>query len=155
MTQGRAERVEVGVARSADLVDALVSGLRGRGEVRIEEVPTSAFMSAELRGDSFAITALSPAEQIVAPAARWEFDVIPRRSGLQTLTLCISLRFSAEWPLAVPGSRIAVPVVERKIRIRVKVGYGARVFVGQNWQWLVGTAVAIGGAVAALLAVVR
>jgi hypothetical protein len=155
MTQGRPERVEVGVARSAELVDSLVSGLRGRGEVRIEQVPTSAFMSAELRGDSFAITALSPAEQIVAPAARWEFDVTPRHAGVQTLTLCVSLRFAETGPLAVPGSRIAVPVVERKIRIRVSVGYGARAFVTQNWQWLVGTAVAIGGAVAAFLAVVH
>ncbi len=155
MTQGRADRVEVAVARSADLVDALVSGLRGRGEVRVEPVPTSAFMSAELRGDSFAITALSPAEQIVAPTARWEFDVTPRHAGVQTLTLCVSMRFSETGPLAVPGSRIAVPVIERQIRIKVSVGYGTRAFVGQNWQWLVGTAVAIGGAVAAFLAVVH
>ncbi|MGI9007321.1 MAG: hypothetical protein ACR2FU_14195 [Streptosporangiaceae bacterium] len=127
MTQGRPERVEVGVARSAELVDGLVSGLRGRGGVRIEPVPTSAFMSAELRGDSFVIAALSPAEQIVAPTARWEFDVTPRRAGVQTLTLCI----------------------------RVSVGYGARSFFAQNWQWLVGTAIALGGAVAAILALVH
>ncbi len=155
MTQGRADRVEVAVARSADLVDALVSGLRGRGEVRVEPVPTSAFLSAELRGDSVAITALSPAEQIVAPTARWEFDVTPRHAGVQTLTLCVSMRFSETGPLAVPGSRIAVPVIERQIRIKVSVGYGTMAFVGQNWQWLVGTAVAIGGAVAAFLAVVH
>jgi hypothetical protein len=69
MTQGRKERVEVAIARSAQLRDALVAGLRGPGEVRIEDVPTSAFMGVELRGESFAIVALSPAEQIVAPTA--------------------------------------------------------------------------------------
>ena len=152
MTQGRPERVEVAVARSAELLDSLISGLRGHGVVRVEQVPTSAFMSAEVRGGSFVITALSPAEQIVAPTARWEFDVTPRHAGVQTLTLCVSMRFAETGPLAVPGSRIAVPVVERRIRIRVNVGYGARAFAGQNWQWLVGTVVAIGGAVAAFLA---
>jgi hypothetical protein len=155
MTQGRAERVEVGIGRSADLLDELTSGLRGRGEVRIEHVPTSAFMSAELRGGSFAVVPLSPVEQIVAPTARWEFDVTPRHAGVQTLTLCINMRFAETGPLAVAGSRIAVPVVERRIRIRVNVGYGAKAFVGQNWQWLVGTAVAIGGAIAAFLAVIH
>ena len=59
MTQGRAERIEVGVARSAELMEALVAGLRGRGQVHIEQLPTSAFMSVELRGDSFVIKELS------------------------------------------------------------------------------------------------
>jgi hypothetical protein len=148
MSQGRSERVEVAIARSSELSDALVAGLQGSGEVEFEQVPTSSVMGVELRGASFEIVCFSPLEQIVAPMARWEFDVEPRRAGMQTLTLCLSLRIeplSRRWS----DGRIAVPVVERRIRVRASVSYGARSFLVRNWQWLIGTAVAIGTALGA------
>lgn len=149
MTQGRKERVEVGIARSAELRESLAAGLRGRGEPQFEDVDTSSIMGVELKGISFEITPLSPAEQLVAPLARWEFDVTPRQSGLQTLTLCITLRI--ESPVTPKGS-IAVPVLERQIRIRVDLGYGTRRFFAANWQWLIATALGLGGALAAWIA---
>jgi hypothetical protein len=121
--------------------------------VRIEDVPTSTFMGVELRGESFAIVGLSPLEQIVAPTARWEFDVKPLHSGVQTLTLSVSLRLDHLGPDVMAGSRIAVPVVERQIRIRVNFGFEARSFLARYWQWLVGTAIAVGGVVATYLAI--
>ncbi len=148
MVQGRKERVEASIARSPELRDALAAGLRGRGEVQFEALPTSTFMGVELRGGSFDIESFSPVEQVVAPTARWEFDVRPLQSGLQTLTLCVSLRLEQFLRTAGPG-RIAVPVLERQIRIRVDVGYGTRRFLSRNWQWLVATGVAIAGAIAA------
>jgi hypothetical protein len=51
------------------------------------------------------------------------------------------------------GSRIAVPVVERQIRIHVNFGFEARSFLARYWQWLVGTAIAVGGVVATYLAI--
>src|SRR5262249_36781583 len=41
MIQGRKERVEVGVARSPELREALATGLRGRGELQLETIATS------------------------------------------------------------------------------------------------------------------
>jgi hypothetical protein len=149
MTQGRAERVDVGIARSPELRDALLAGLRGQGEVQFEDMPTSTLMAVELRGTSFEIAAFSPLAQVVAPTARWEFDVRPLRSGVQTLTLCVSMRIEQLTPPLGTVGRIGVPVLERQIRIRVSVGYGTRSFLAANWQWLVATAVAAGAAIAA------
>ncbi len=152
MQQGRIERVEVAVARSPELRDALTAGFRGRGLPEVVHVNTSPVMGVELRGPSFEIAGYSPPEQLVAEQARWEFDVTPVRSGSQTLTLCVSLRIDS--PFA-PGGRIAVPVLERDIRIHVDVVYGTRRFVAGNWQWLVGTAVGLGGGIAAWIALVH
>jgi hypothetical protein len=148
MTQGRKERVEVGIARSRELRDALTSGLRGRGSPELQQIDTSPFMGVELRGASFEVTSLSPLEQLVAPIARWEFDVRPNRAGQQTLTLCVAMRVDS--PM-ITGGRIAVPVLERQIRIHVDVVFGVRRFVTQNWQWIIATGVGLGGALAAWL----
>jgi hypothetical protein len=149
MIQGRSERVEVGVARTPELREALTTGLRGRGVPEVVGVDTSPFMGVELRGSAFEIASFSPAEQLVAPMARWEFDVTPVRAGRQTLTLCVTLRVDSP---VTPGGRIAVPVLEKKIRIRVDVNYGMRRFVTNNWQWLIATILGLGGALAAWLA---
>jgi len=53
------------------------------------------------------------------------------------------------------GGRIAVPVLERDIRIRVVVRYGARRLVTNNWRWLIATVLGLGGALAAWIALVR
>jgi len=152
MQQGRVERIEVGIARSSELRDALTAGLHGRGVTEVLQVDAGPVMGVELRGSSFQITALSPVEQIVVPLARWQFDVTPVRSGSQTLTLCVSIRIETPFP---GGGQIAVPVLERDIRIRVDVVYGTRRFVANNWQWLAGTAIGLGGGIAAWVSLVH
>jgi hypothetical protein len=152
MHQGRADRIEVGIARSPELRDALTSGFRGRGLPEVVHVDAAPLMGVELRGSSFKIEPLSPPEQLVVPLARWEFDVTPLRSGSQTLALCVTIRIDS--PL-VSGGQIAVPVFERHIRIKVDVVYGTRRFVANNWQWLVGTAVGLGGGIAAWISLVH
>jgi hypothetical protein len=152
MIQGRSERVEVGIARSVELRESLETGLRGQGKPQFEEVSTSPFMGVELKGTSFEVTSFSPLEQLVAPIARWEFDVRPNRAGHQKLTLCVSLRVDS--PVAT-GGRIAIPVLEREIRIRVDIGFSARRFLASNWQWLIATAVGLGGALVAWITLFR
>ncbi len=112
-------------------------------------------MGVELRGSSFAIEAFSPPEQVVAATARWEFDVRPLRAGLQTLTLCVSMRIEGLAPPPGASGRIGVPVLERQVRIRVSVGYATRTFLVSNWRWLIGTGVAIAAAAAAWGAIVH
>ena len=146
MRQGQTERLEVGVSGSRELDDELRRDLRGRGIVQYEDVSTSPFMSVLLRGDGFAVTTLSPAEQLVAPVARWEYDVTPNRAGNRELQLCVSMR------IAMPGmplEQIAIPVFERRIHVRVDPVYAMRYFTTQHWQWLVGTLVGLAGGITA------
>jgi Caspase domain/TIR domain len=151
MVQGRKERVEVGIARSPELREALTTGLRGRGKPQVEGISTSSYMGVELRGDAFEVTSFSPAEQLVAPLARWEFDVTPYRAGHQSLTLCVSLRIDSP---EITGGRIAVPVLEREIQIQVDIVFGVRRFLAKNWQWLIATILGLGGALAAWITLV-
>ena len=148
MTQGKKERIEIGIARSPELREALTAGLRGHGTPQFELVSTSSLMGVELKGTSFEIIPFSPVEQLVTPKARWEFDVRPNRAGNQTLTLCISMRVDSP---AATGGRIAIPVLERDIKIHVDIGFSTRRFVTANWQWLIATAVGLGGALVAWL----
>ena len=152
MHQGRADRIEVGIARSPELRDALTSGFRGRGLPEVVHVDAAPLMGVELRGSSFRIEPLSPPEQLVVPLARWEFDVTPLRSGSQTLALCVTIRIDSPF---VGGGQIAVPVFERHIRIKIDMVYGTRRFAANNWQWLVGTAVGLGGGIAAWVSLVH
>lgn len=155
MVQGRKERVEVGIARSHELREALAAGLRGRGEPQFEDVLTSAHMGVELKGPSFEIIPFSPLEQFVVPSARWEFDVLPCRSGQHALTLCVSLRIDPAHSSIAASGRIAVPVLEREIQIRVDIAYSTRRFVGNNWQWLIATILGLGGGLAAWVAFIH
>jgi hypothetical protein len=156
MRQGDADRVEVGIARSAALRQTLLEGLRGRGLPQFEAIETSSLMSVELKGgDAFKITSYSESEQAVDLNARWEFDVLPVRSGVQTLVLCVCLRVPLAEFAELGSGRKSVPVLERAIRIRVNVPYSTRRFLTSNWQWLVATAVGLGGGIAAWITLVH
>jgi len=152
MRQGQTERLEVGVSGSRELDIELRRDLRGRGIVQYEDVTTSPFMTVLLRGDGFAVTILSPAEQLVAPVARWEYDVTPNRAGNRELQLCVSMR------IAMPGmplEQIAIPVFERRIHVRVDPIYATRYFTTQHWQWLVGTLIGLAGGITAWYQLIR
>jgi hypothetical protein len=155
MRQGTVERIEVAIARTAGLDSALRASLRGRGVARIENVATSPFMAVDLRGTGFEITPLSlppGTEQLLHPTARWEFDVLPRRSGTRTLQVMAWMRV----PLpGRPDERVSVPVLERTVQVRVAPLYATKTFAAKNWQWLVATSVAMGGGLTAWLNLVR
>ncbi len=74
---------------------------------------------------------------------------------MQTLKLCVCLRVSVLGTGGADSGQIAVPVLERDIKIRVNVSYGARRFVASNWQWLIGTAITLGGGLAAWVAFIH
>jgi hypothetical protein len=148
MRQGQMERVEIGVARDLGLDAELAAGFRTTHQQVSETVATSDVMVVELVGDAFAITALSPAAQVLTPIARWEFEVTPLRSGKQRLTLKGTSLVTVD---GVERS-IGVPAFDRDIKVVVDVGYGVRGFLAANWQWIVGTVVGLGGAIAAWIA---
>lgn len=155
MRQGHGDRVEVGIARSPDLKEVLLDGLRGRGQPLFEEIRTSSVMRVELKGEAFDVTAHSAPEQVVAPSTRWEFDVVPRRAGPHTLTLCVCLFVAVAGLTETGEGLISEPVLERSVRVRVSVGYNTRRFVTANWQWLIATAVGLAGGISAWIALVH
>lgn len=155
MQQGRKDRIEVGIAQSCALREELVKGLRGRGSPQFEAIETASFMSVELKGDAFQITPYSAPIQIVAPLARWEFDVLPQQFGVQMLILSVCLLVAVPGLEGMPNGFRSIPVVEREIRISINFGYGARRFFAGNWQWLIATAAGFGGGIGAWVALLH
>lgn len=152
MRQGQKERVEVGIARTTDLVDELFRGLKGRGDPVVEDIKTSTLMQVDLRGDGFEVASLSTPEQVVAPTASWAFDVTPLRAGHNTLTVTATMRL--DLPNQKEG-KVSVPAIERSVRVEVDIAYQARRFASNNWQWLAATILGLAGTVTAWLALFK
>ena len=150
MRLGQTERVEVRLARALTFDGELLEHLRGHGEPRLEEVPTAPLMAVTLKGDGFRIEAYSDEEQIVAleGITTWEFDICALKRGLQRLVICVSLRIPLE---GRPFEHKSIPV--RESTIDVQVGAPALIghFVASNWQWFIGTAIAIAAVLVAVL----
>jgi CHAT domain-containing protein len=150
MQLGQTERVEVRLTRTLELDAELLEHLRGPGKPQVEEIPTAPLMAVTLKGDGFRITAYSDEEQSVTQdgITTWEFDVRALKRGQQRLVMCVSLR------IPVPGQPLehkSIPV--REATIDVQVGAPALVahFVSGNWQWFIGTAIAIATVLIAVL----
>jgi hypothetical protein len=150
MRLGQTERVEVRLARALTLDAELLQHLRGHGEPRLEEIPTAPLMAVTLKGDGFRIVAYSDEEQIVTREgiSTWEFDIRALKRGQQRLVICVSLRIPLE---SRPSEHKSIPV--REATIDVQVGAPALVghFVVANWQWFIGTAIAIAAVLVAVL----
>ena len=150
MQLGHTERVEVRVARTLELNLELLEHLRGHGEPHLEEVLTAPIMAVTLKGDGFRITAYSDEEQSVTTDSitSWEFDIYALIRGRQRLVLSVSLR------IPVVGQRLEhknIPVREAMIDVQVGIPTRVGYFVSSNWQWFVGTAIAIAAVVVAVL----
>jgi peptidoglycan hydrolase-like protein with peptidoglycan-binding domain len=150
MQLSQVERVEVRLARTLELDSELLQDLRGHGEPRLEKIPTAPLMAVTLKGDKFRIEALSDEEQSVSQdrLTSWEFDIRALERGRQRLVMCVSLR------IPVPGEsaqHMSIPV--REATIDVQVGTPALIgrFVAANWQWFVGTAIAIAAVIVTVL----
>jgi hypothetical protein len=150
MQLGQTVRVEVRLTRTLELDAELLEHLRGPGKPQLEEIPTAPLMAVTLKGDGFQITAYSDEEQSVTQGGitTWEFDIRALKRGSQRLVMCVSLR------IPVPGQPLehkSIPV--REAMIDVQVGAPALIahFVSSNWQWFIGTAIAIAAVLVAVL----
>ena len=134
MKVGRTERIEVRIAQ--DEATNLTEGLKGRGAPDIEPIKVSTFMKARLVGDSFAITPINEAEQLVAgdTFTEWAWDVTPLRGGDQKLNLIVTVRLQLP---SVGEETRDYPVIDRSVHVQVDPVFAARRFVDDNWQWLI------------------
>ena len=149
MQLGQTAWVEVRLTRTLRQDSELLGGLRGLGEPRMEDVPVAPLMAVTLKGDNFKITSYSDEEQGVAKdrITTWEFDIKALKRGQQRLVICVSLR------IPIPGQSAehqSIPVCEATVE--VQIGAAAAVqFVSANWQWFIGTAIAIAAVIVAVL----
>jgi eukaryotic-like serine/threonine-protein kinase len=150
MRLGQIERVEVRLTRTLTLDAELLEHLHGRGEPQLEEIPTAPLMAVTLKGDGFRITGYSDEEQIVTDEGltMWEYDIRALKRGQQRLVTCVSLRI----PVAgQPLEHKSIPVREATIDVQVGAPALVAYFIVGNWQWFIGTAIAIAAVLVAVL----
>jgi hypothetical protein len=143
-------RVEVRLARTLELDAELLEHLHGPGRPQLEQIPAAPLMAVTLKGEAFHIAAYSDEEQSVTPEgiSTWEFDIRALRRGSQRLVMCVSLR------IPVPGQRLehkSIPVREAVIDVHVGAPALVAHFVSDNWQWFIGTVIAIAAVLVAIL----
>ena len=140
MKVGVKERVEVRISKT--ITEDLTKGLRGRGVAQIEGIRVGTFMKVRLTGDNFNIKVLSHEEQLVSGEGftQWDFDVVPLKSGIQSLLLTVTVR------IKIPNygeERKDYPVFERKITVEVNPIYSITNFIEKNWQWIITTVIGL------------
>lgn len=149
MKLGQTEPVEVRLARTLELDAELLEGLQGPGKPRLEDIPTAPKMAVTLTGDGFRIKPYSDEVQdLVQDITTWQFDVCAIKRGLQRLVMCVSLR------IPVPGQPMvhkSIPVREATIDVDVTIPALVGRFVSSNWQWFIGTGIAIAAVIVAVL----
>ena len=150
MQVGVPELVEVRIAGYEDLVARLSEGLQGGGLALFETIEVCRTMTVSLQGRNFDVKDLSPRRQFLRrdDITAWDFDVSPRRRGEQQLELrvCLVVIESSE------PFEYELPVMRRRIEVRVNPSYTAIAFARDQWRWIVTTLIALVAAVAAILA---
>ena len=153
MQLGQTERVEVRLTRTRELDARLLENLHGPGKPRVEDIDTTEWMTVTLTSedDGLEIKSYSDKEQIVTQdeTTTWEFAILACKRGQQRLVMSVSLR------IPVPGQQEpkskSIPVREETINVQVGAPALAAHFISGNWQWFVGTAIAIAALVVAVL----
>ena len=143
------ERMQYGDSRAVALVaspamdaDTLSAELRRRigsaDPIEIATLQIAPLMEARLEGaPAFEITALTPVQQPVSRSAptEWRWTVRAAQTGRHQLHLTINAI------LTVAGERYprSLDVLNRDIEVEITAGQRIGLFLGANWQWLLGT----------------
>ncbi|HUK36611.1 MAG TPA: hypothetical protein VLV86_22000, partial [Vicinamibacterales bacterium] len=112
----------------------------GADPIQIETLQIAPLMEAQLEGaPSFDVNALTPRRQPVSRSAptEWRWTVTAVQAGRHELHLTISAIIS------VDGERYprSLNVLNRDIDVQVTARQRLGMFLGSNWQWLLGTLV--------------
>jgi len=149
MQLGKTARVEVRLTRTLLLDAELVKGLVGLGEPHAEDIPTAPSMAVTLQGEGFKVTSYSDEEQLVTQdqITTWEFDIKALKPGRQRLVLSVSLRIPIT---GQPAEHKSIPVREATIEVQISAAVAMQ-FVSAYWQWIIGTAIALGALLTAII----
>lgn len=137
MQVGVAEHVNIRIAET--ICQNFLEGLLNIQETKVENIRTSRSMVVSLEGENFKIQALSDEEQIIEinDYTQWEYKVMPLKSGNLKLLIAITILLKVENEEA----RRTLPVLEKKIIVKINPIYSIKAFVLQYWQWLIASAI--------------
>jgi hypothetical protein len=138
MRVGTSQRISVRIGDAQVALATLLDGLRG-GPIVAQDIRIGARMRVQLMAapEDFRIAVLSNQDQLLSrgAAARWDFDVTPRRSGLRRLRLLASTRMMVSGKEEVRD----LPAYERDVAIAVAPLYSIGRFLKSNWKWVLAT----------------
>jgi len=142
MKMGHTEHVTARIGGGNVSVDALEAGLPAGNDraLAVTGTPVTTGMKMTLRSADFDITPLSSEEQVVGGKAptTWEWDIVPKHAG--------QLRLHLAAIILLKNLSRDFTAVDRDIAVRVDPVDVVTNFVEGNWQWIIGTFTAIGGA---------
>jgi hypothetical protein len=123
---------------AATLSKELRNRIGGADPVEIATLQIAPLMEARLEGaPSFEVTDLTPVQQPVSGSAptEWRWTVRAAETGRHQLHLTINAI------ITVAGERYprSLDVLNRDIEVDISAGRRIGMFVGTNWQWLLGT----------------
>jgi hypothetical protein len=125
------------VAISKSSLNSILSEDIDTTEFKIKEIKVATRMKANLLDPTkinFVITPLSTDEQTLDDSSStiWKFDVKPIRSGKNPLVLTATIRTTT----SLGETYRDVPVFEQAILVESSPTVSLRLFVINNWQWL-------------------
>jgi hypothetical protein len=130
------ERVEVRIGDTDLAEDQLREGLRGRGVPQIDRLEITPLMRVQLVAseNDFLVKSLSTMDHLIRHdnAAKWDFDVVPIRSGSRVLRVLVSMRVKVESNEEI----VDLPSYEREVHVAVAPLHSTGAFIGRNWQWI-------------------
>lgn len=116
--------------------------LKGTGKAVIESIKVSSDMEAELTGSEFDIKPVSSKKQKlvteITPTS-WQWEVTPKKAGLQQLTLTITANIEINNKKIPPYE---YRVFDKNIKVKINPFYSIQEFCQTNLQWLITTIIA-------------
>jgi hypothetical protein len=114
---GRQEKVVVAIAKAEH--DKIIAAVAEGRQLQVSAIKVNTFMRVELHGDAFDITPPPRVDKVVPDdqAATWEFAIVPKISGVQTLTIHAVVRL--RMPDGGAPEYYEMPPVERQVLVRV------------------------------------
>jgi hypothetical protein len=134
MTVGQSQNITLLLDLDRAIAD-LLKEISDEGERRGSRIRVSDRMEAHLKGDEFAVSAITPVEQpvVAGGSTQWHWQVTPQKSGRHTLFLTLNA-FVEVRGVEKPWT---IRTFDYPIEVEVQpLGERAKAFVAENWQWL-------------------
>jgi hypothetical protein len=142
MRMGEAKEVQVRIARDAatDISTGLTTpGTATKDQItEQQQIKVSTSMKVQLHGEPyFDVKPLTDEEQLISKTGftEWKFTVIPLQGGKWPLHLTVTAVVRGD---GVEKSK-NLEVLDEQVTVQVSTLEVVQAFIGNNWQWLIGT----------------
>ena len=142
MRMGEAKEVQVRITRdvAADISTGLTTpGTATKDQItEQQQIKVSTSMKVQLHGEPyFDVKSLTDEEQLISKTGftEWKFTVIPLQGGKWPLHLTVTAVVHAADREKVKN----LEVLDEQVTVQVSTLEVVQAFIGNNWQWLIGT----------------